>query len=267
MYSICKIINWVKYYAYFLITRSYKQFYNLRVFRFGIPLVMKMTPRTTSTEADALRFLNSKDPSLPIPRLIDSFVVEECTYTIMTRIRGELLYKVLFDLPPTQVRAICSEVEKVLQKLKLLKQTADEAGMVMMSASGHGVPDARYFHEVHSGPFPSTLSCYAYITNHDSIDAFVQEYPEADRDPRMNDSVVYVHPDLRTYNVLVQDGHLSGIIDWEDSGSYPMHWQTFTLRWACPGCMGHWILFWNEYLFPEAPKLPTMLVRRFSSNL
>ena len=41
----------------------------------------------------------------------------------------------------------------------------------------------------------------------------------------MADAIVYVHADLRSYNILVKDGRSSRIIDWENSGWLPRHWQ------------------------------------------
>ena len=66
-------------------------FDNIRYFKFDIPLVLKRSTRTVTTEADALRFLNNCGLDLPIPRIIDSIVVGEQTFTLMTRIPGELL--------------------------------------------------------------------------------------------------------------------------------------------------------------------------------
>ncbi|KAF8806580.1 hypothetical protein BYT27DRAFT_7339172 [Phlegmacium glaucopus] len=47
----------------------------IRVFRFGIPLLMKTEDRLFSTEADDLRFLNASGLDLPIPHLIDSIAI------------------------------------------------------------------------------------------------------------------------------------------------------------------------------------------------
>jgi aminoglycoside phosphotransferase len=66
-------------------------FDNIRYFKLDIPLVLKRSTGTVSTEDDALRFLNNCGLDLPVPRIIDSIVVEGQTYTLMTRISGELL--------------------------------------------------------------------------------------------------------------------------------------------------------------------------------
>ncbi|KAK4157591.1 kinase-like domain-containing protein [Chaetomidium leptoderma] len=37
--------------------------------------------------------------------------------------------------------------------------------------------------------------------------------------------VVFTHGDLNMRNIMVKDGKLSGIVDWENSGWYPEHWD------------------------------------------
>ena len=37
--------------------------------------------------------------------------------------------------------------------------------------------------------------------------------------------VVFTHGDLHFHNVIVKDGHISGIIDWECAGWYPEYWD------------------------------------------
>ena len=37
--------------------------------------------------------------------------------------------------------------------------------------------------------------------------------------------IVFTHADFRPDNIVVKDGHVTGIIDWEMSGWYPEHWE------------------------------------------
>ena len=38
-------------------------------------------------------------------------------------------------------------------------------------------------------------------------------------------NIVFTHADFRPTNVIVKDGHVAGIIDWEMAGWYPEHWE------------------------------------------
>ncbi len=51
----------------------------IRFFRFGIPLVMKRSFFTKSTESEALRFLHGTGLDLPIPKVFDSFVIADAS--------------------------------------------------------------------------------------------------------------------------------------------------------------------------------------------
>ena len=43
-----------------------------------------------------------------------------------------------------------------------------------------------------------------------------------------NSCLVFTHADLADRNILVQDGRIIGILDWEWAGFYPEHWEFVT---------------------------------------
>jgi thiamine kinase-like enzyme len=43
-----------------------------------------------------------------------------------------------------------------------------------------------------------------------------------------NSRLVFTHADLADRNILVQDGRITGILDWEWAGFYPEHWEFVT---------------------------------------
>ncbi len=205
---------------------------------------MKKTLRTESTEADALRFLNKARPNLPIPRLLDSFVVRDATYTVMTKLPGETLLEK--PLPATQLRVVAEEVLTFLEALWEIRQPACFEGRVMCSASGHGLPNPMTLHSNLAATFPSTLHCYALMT-FKSFDQFLADTDPVVLERLAGDPVTWVHTDLRLQNILVKDGHLSGIVDWEDSGWLPRHWQLHMFRNAyMHGVTFDWWAFWKE---------------------
>ncbi|KAF8521096.1 kinase-like protein [Hysterangium stoloniferum] len=214
-------------------------FHNIRYFKFGIPLVLKCSIGTIGTEADALRFLNSCGLRLPIPRIVDSFVVGGNTYTVMTRIDGDLLIDKLDTTSDKDMRLIVEDVFTVLRSLWTLPQPEQDAGKVMLSASGHGMPSPVFFFEDREGPFDNILECFVHLSRHlfDSVEEFKELQPNASQ-TIMSDTIVYVHADLRSHNILVKDGRLSGIIDWENSGWLPLHWQLHVLRRPCASTRG-----------------------------
>lgn len=205
---------------------------------------MKKTLRTVSTEADALSFLNEARPSLPIPRILDSFAVEGATYTIMTKLPGENLLDQ--PLPSAQLCVVAEEVLLFLEDLWQIRQPPSVEGRVMCSASMHGLPNPMSLHSDLTATFPSTLHCYA-LMNFKDIDHFVSETDPEILKKLAGDTICWVHTDLRLQNILVKDGHLSGVVDWEDSGWLPKHWQLHMFRnMYMHGVTFDWWSFWKE---------------------
>jgi Phosphotransferase enzyme family len=231
-------LNHIRLCAYRLLSTT-TPFPNIRYFIFGIPLVLKYSTGTVSGEADALRFLNNCDLDLPIPRIVDSFVVGQYAYILMTKIEGDMLVHKLETMSDEQLRVIVEDLFTVLRKLWTLQQPKQDVGKVMLSASGRGMPSPVLLFADSEGPFDSILEFYVYMSRHlfDSVEEFKELYPNASQ-TIMSDNIVYVHADLRSHNILVKDGRLSGIVDWENSGWLPLHWQLHVIRRACPSTRG-----------------------------
>jgi Ser/Thr protein kinase RdoA (MazF antagonist) len=59
---------------------------------------------------------------------------------------------------------------------------------------------------------------------------------------------VFSHRDLTPRNILVHEGKISGLVDWEDSGWYPEYWE-YVKFFQRPADKG-----WKDYaedIFPE----------------
>ena len=55
--------------------------------------------------------------------------------------------------------------------------------------------------------------------------------------------IVFTHGDLRLQNVMVEDGNVNGILDWEFSGWYPEYWEFSKALYVWK-----WQNDWIEYL-------------------
>ncbi|KAF8995781.1 kinase-like protein [Cyathus striatus] len=221
---------------YFIL--SYPIDERVRFFRFGIPLVLKYASRLYSTEADALRVLNESKLPLPIPRLVDAIRYRSETYTLMTRLSGNTLLSEFRQgsLSDHDIDKIVQDLKMVLYTLWKLKQSPADSGKVMLSGSGDGLPDSMNQFHSHDGPNDSILDCYVGLTTHlNESDQYAWDasnllsvYPDA-TNAVISDDVSWVHMDLRPHNILVRNGRLSAVIDWEDSGWLPRHWQLIAL--------------------------------------
>ncbi|TCD63084.1 hypothetical protein EIP91_006011 [Steccherinum ochraceum] len=204
---------------------------NRKVFRLERGgLIMKITERLESTEADALRFLNQQLPTLPIPQLISSFVYAGKTHTIMTELKGtRLCDSMLRDKESLQ--RIFEQIQHCLRQLASVQRPPGDR-RVLQSASGDGLLHPCFPDDGLCGPYDTTIDFYkslfglpdphtlsALAGGTDKVEAIIAR-----------DCVIWVHRDLRSHNVLVHNGQLSGLIDWEDCGWFPAHWQLWVLR-------------------------------------
>ncbi len=212
----------------------------VRIFRFSLPFVLKCTCREHSTEADALRFLNSRFQGrncLPIPYMYDSFYLDGHTYALISKLPGSTLLEAVqqkkVPSTPEYHHQIRSEITAVMWRIWSVAQPPHLAGKVMVSASGHGLLTNRdQYSDALWGPLPSRIAYNRLMTGFVSQDVLVQAMSPHFGDVIATlkaDPMVFAHTDLTMPNVLVaNDGHLSGIIDWENTGWLPMAEQ-----WSC----------------------------------
>ncbi|KAF9065203.1 kinase-like domain-containing protein [Rhodocollybia butyracea] len=236
-----QLLNQLKLRFYLLFTHPVKPLEpKIYRFRFGIPLILKRG-RLLSSEADALGFLNRAAPHLPIPKLIDSFQTDDATYTVTTWLPGSPLLD-WNDFSEEDMVVIAQDILDVLSQLWRIPQPTSLSGKVMTSASGHGLPHPATFNEKIGGPYDSTLHCYRGLVNGD-LDVLATTCPDT-VNAVLEDRIVWVHTDLRMQNILICNGRVSGIVDWEDSGWLPRHWQLHILRTPQQGCQGPWVRYW-----------------------
>jgi hypothetical protein len=109
-------------------------------FKFGIPLVLKCSTRIVSTGGRSSLFA-----------------------TPQQRIPGEILIQKLDTISDAQLHVTLQDIFRVLRSLWTLRQPAQDAGKVMLSASGHDMPSpALFFFGELEGPYHSVLDCYAH---------------------------------------------------------------------------------------------------------
>lgn len=145
---------------------------HIRFFRFSIPLVLKQSRESVSTESDALNFLQNCGVKLPvpIPRLFDSVDYDGANYALITRIPGRTLLSLLTHPEKLTVEEVDGIMEDLLQLIRALWKIRQEQygrqhrGLVMCSASGHGLPHSGEEYELR-GPC-NVLDSYATRSYH-----------------------------------------------------------------------------------------------------
>ena len=179
-------------------------------------------------EADNMNFIR-KHTSIPVPEVFDEYDTSDGRHCIiMSRIPGTTLQEAWPTLSDESRSSIVEQLVGYIHELRQIK------GESISSASGS--PTSMYFFGLvmdkvlhSSSEFHHLLTSRVY-----RLPNMLNKIPEAYVDflrSRFDDNsrLVFTHADLADRNIIVQDGRITGIIDWEWAGFYPEHWEFVTL--------------------------------------
>ena len=96
------------------------------------------------------------------------------------------------------------------------------------------------------GPFPSEDVFDDFLI--DVADRWIDKRLTVDtrRKMRNDNRIVFTHGDLAPRNILVKGGKVVALIDWEESGWMPEHWEFIKATW-CTGLEGD--ATWDDAIF------------------
>lgn len=159
-----------------------------------------------SINVDYLR----KTTNIPVPKIILSWVDDQNEYMFMERVPGTTLARIWEDISPEVQERYMKEIVGYLDQLRKL------------TAPGPSTVDGK--------PLRDT------IFNNGDIPDFKEEFfryfigSEALREeclrcfPAM-EPFTFTHIGLHPSKIMVNDGHITGILGWESAGYYPVWWQ------------------------------------------
>lgn len=187
-------------------------------------------------EPEALRFV-SENTTIPVPKVhevrwkdgrIESFV--------MDYMPGRRLDHVWDTLNSDQKLVIADELHAYYEQLRALK--GDYIGAVN---NGKAIIGQRV--KLECGPFKSEKEFNEFILN-DIVSVapdLLRHYAKAAL--WEGHEIVFAHCDFEPRNILVEDGHVTAILDWEYAGWYPEYWE-YALVYSYSRQMPDW----PEYL-------------------
>lgn len=198
---------------------------NLGVWSLGSKLVLKdrgVNPPTY--EVPNIQFLQNVT-SIPIPAVVESWEEGNHILILMKRVPGVPLSEAWPNLSMPERETIARETAEYLLQLRKLQ-----------SDSIQGL-DGRPFHAnlLFMGNGNDSGLPYSPLASDEALWAGMEPglkdtVPEAARRrlrQRMPTATPYTftHNDLTNVNIMVENGHLTGIIDWERSGYLPVWWE------------------------------------------
>ncbi|KAI1839556.1 hypothetical protein JX266_014232 [Neoarthrinium moseri] len=172
-------------------------------------------------EAQNIRFLQS-NTTIPVPTILDeSSETDESHIILMKRIHGATLKAVWVNMSTAERDHVASQTAECLAQLRQLH--ADRVGgldnqpiySAFLFRNGYGLPH---------GPISSDDQLWYEMSKglHGLLDETVRRLRA-----RMPPATPYTftHGDLSLENIIVKEGKLAGIVDWESSGYFPVWWE------------------------------------------
>ncbi|KAL3480342.1 kinase-like domain-containing protein [Aspergillus californicus] len=167
-------------------------------------------------EVKTLNYL-ATHTDIPVPKIIPDWVDRDGRYFVMNeRIGGQMLEEAWPSLPEPQKIAIADEVVQVRKQLRAITSTSIQC--VDQS------PGLLFFDLEPRGPFHSDQELW------DAISLNLHKLPQQLLENLKNclpkcEPYVLTHCDLNLGNIMVQDGKIVSILDWEYAAYFPIRYK------------------------------------------
>ncbi|KAL1944195.1 hypothetical protein VTO73DRAFT_3380 [Trametes versicolor] len=195
-----------------------------RIIDLPFGLVVKTTstmPRGAAQEAEIIRFVQ-RHTSIPTPRVVASATGYGHHYLLMKKVAGENLQRVWPTLEPAQRTRIVEQLRAFISQLRSLPSPH---GRAVCSLNGAPLRDFRITGEGPVGPFADEEAF-----NDRLVETSAPFYKRATRTEfrarmRGDHSIVFTHGDIAPRNIMVDGDAIVALLDWEQAGWYPEHWE------------------------------------------
>ncbi|KAI0367531.1 kinase-like protein [Pilatotrama ljubarskyi] len=191
--------------------------------RIPFNMYMKYGARVRKDEAVAMEMV-LRHTRIPIPRVLDTLQGSRGTCIIMTRLPGVSFGReqTLYDLSPEQLQ----DFEDTLRDwFTQLRNILVPPSATISSIAGNACRCYRVSHDHDFGPFQTEEQLQEHLLrsvpkrHHATLRAKLGTL-------RMRPHrLLFSHGDLHPNNFLLQEGRLTGWIDWECAGWFPEYWD------------------------------------------
>ncbi|KAJ0121945.1 Uncharacterized protein J7T55_002456 [Diaporthe amygdali] len=197
---------------------------------FRLPLNRVLKAGCHRNELDAMEFVRSRT-SIPVPRVLELYEFGERYHLVMEMASsGPGEPGVDYDqMTPEQIKSFGAELGGYIQQLRQLEPPEEGViGSVKLGKNHDSRLDNRAW-----GPFHGIADFHTYLRRGHPLAHWEME-PDVIRVHTRPEqySIKFTHADLRPNNILIKDGHITAIIDWEFAGWYPEYWEYTKMRWT-----------------------------------
>ncbi|RAL00708.1 uncharacterized protein BO80DRAFT_382876, partial [Aspergillus ibericus CBS 121593] len=204
-------------------------------------VILKMGPVVSMGEAEAMCLVR-QSTSVPVPEVINAYMIEDVGFIVMQKIPGTLLAKCWDDLPDESQQSIMKQLRVYMSEWREIQ------GDFFGAVDGGPCDDIIFKHpwgkqSDQYGPYRTrqefNQGVVAALRNsrpHGQLvgetDYCLAEEIFASGDHGKDERKVFTHGDLHPTNIIVEDGKIAGIIDWGASGYSVASREFLELDWA-----------------------------------
>ncbi len=168
--------------------------------------------------------VHTQHTSVPVPSVIKIYrdEDEECEDIVMQHVSGEPLAVAWPKMTEISKQAVVRELAGYMEQMRQL--LPPQPGFVGSVSMGTGY-DHRFGGD-RFGPFNNMKDFHDYILRHNSLDAWKEESDVVQVHSKPTAyAAKFTHGDLVPSNIIVKDGKIAAIIDWETAGWFPEYWE------------------------------------------
>ncbi|TFK64980.1 kinase-like protein [Pluteus cervinus] len=201
----------------------------------------------TISEAQIIEFVR-QSTSIPIPKVHMVFEHENEFHIVMDFIEGSQLFPNSLFLPSDDQEVIAAQLGDITQQIRSLPLPAQT-----VLGSWEGGPYRNTYFRV---PWDkSILPAAPFQSVSEFHEHWVKRGSQADVDPPSLPNpneipIVPTHGDLSGRNILIKQGRIVAVVDWETFGWYPNFWETMIIRRNTPAVPG-WLEAFERAIGPR----------------
>lgn len=188
-------------------------------------LYIKECTRAPQNEPNALKQVELHT-SIPAPRVVDVVESHGETFLVMTRLPGQMLDDVFHLMTSAERGRLADDLRACVAQLRQIPNNtpylfADTLGGPLID---HRLPDDKIV-----GPFNAESDFNSFLLDGGTAVECFGEGAFMRQDHRS----YFTHSDFHFTNLLIDQGRLSGIVDWECAGFKPEYWEFTKATWSC----------------------------------
>ncbi|MCJ1485790.1 hypothetical protein MMC06_005965 [Schaereria dolodes] len=216
-------------------------------------------------EAETLVFV-FKNTTIPVPKVYCAFERKGVTYIVMQKIKGDMLRQHWWTESEGAQKDLSEET-----KASLLSQLHDYIVQLrsippLLPGKVGDINYSRLYDDriqgLGFGPFETIRDFHKFLRNGTTT---CPSIPEAEQVTVAHEREEYVtcftHGDLNTFNIMVRNGKVVGILDWEMAGWFPDYWE-YTSAWHVDPYDAAWREEVGKFLNPYPEELKIEKLRR-----